>query len=429
MIDQGPQKLEYYFRHSRDSVKQALLSLRDIDRSLFEDSEMAQKFGTYVDFLTARIEAPREEGPQWPIDMACISIIDVDIISEFTRNPRDTDVRDVLFFQLELVAGTTVYGEISETYTPEQISKILTGEMKDYNPVWFAYTLRQAIIGYDVHKYREVIWPYIELEQVISRREYSWEEAFYFSLMLQNAWCFFPVLTEEQQVFLLSFYFYRSIVAGVPVKEYLSNSLYESAGIFDLLFFHALYTGALDQNVEAVTTDIMTDVTKPLNDIVNNYINRVGEDILDGFKQNEFVQALYEGQKGRDPFVSWIQESFFIILHLKRGNLIDQASFEEVTELNKMHEDFVTLLTWFFDEKRWQNLVDYFQKVDSHVQLKVFLWYCTYIYDLETDGSVQKFVNFTEFLQENRLLREDEDIIEYHEEDKQFHWNEALLAS
>ena len=315
MIDQGPQKLEYYFRHSRDSVKQALLSLREIDLALFEDREMSQKFAIYVDFLTARIEAPREDGPQWPIDMACINILDVDIISEFARNPRDAGVRDVLFFQLELVAGTTVYGEISETYTPEQISKILTGEMREYNPVWFAYTLRQAIIGYDVHKYREVIWPYIELEQVISRREYSWEEAFYFSLMLQNAWYFFGVLPEEQQVFLLSFYFYRSIVVGVPVKEYLSNSLYESAGIFDLLFFHALYTGALDQNIEAMTTSIISNTTKPLNEVMNGYVSRVGEDILDGFKQNEFIQGLYEGQKGRDAYVSWLQEVFFIIFH------------------------------------------------------------------------------------------------------------------
>ena len=65
---------------------------------------------------------------------------------------------------------------------------------------------------------------------------------------------------------------------------------------------------------------------------------------------------------------------------------------------------------------------------DRSLSVTVFLEKCMDIYELKTDGAVQKFLDFTEFLHREGVLESGEDIIEFHEKDAAFHWSPLVTG-
>ena len=423
-----PKKLYQFFTHSWDDARAAILQLRDFDWARV-NGKWTAAMEEYARLLGDFVADHNEADPEWPVDKACLFMFDPSVAKRFLQTPQDPAVQEDLYIQLGHVVAMTVTNGKEELYTPDQVRQILSGEMGEYNFIWFAYTLRQAELGQDRELYSEILLSYFSIEQVQSRMEFVWQEAVYYMLMLQILWSQFSHMDAPDQEYLLEQYFYRALVVGVPLRERLQYFLYIAPSVYDYVILDYFCVQAIDKNKEVIPQSTTEDKNRSLAEVLRAYENRAGEDIVDGFKQQAFVESIYGNQPGRDAFVAWLQELLYIATHVKRGSLIDHIEAEEITPLDIIQQDISNLFHWFFDQKLWPKMAVYFKKEKTAVNLNTFILYCTDIYDLNKDETVQKFLSFTQFLRDEQILGAGEEVVEFHEEDGTFYWNTGVNSS
>ena len=118
-----------------------------------------------------------------------------------------------------------------------------------------------------------------------------------------------------------------------------------------------------------------------------------------------------------DAIQAGLKQSGYAVDWMKDGD--SPLNYENKGELMK-------LLAYFAYDGEFERAIEYFKDEKSKVPLRIFLEYLREAVGLEDVVNAQNGLSFTEALREAGLLPANQDIIEYHEQDGQFHWNEDI---
>lgn len=256
----------------------------------------------------------------------------------------------------------------------------------------------------------------------------EWEESLVLFSMLDVLYYRFFKLTGTERWFVLQNYFYKAIVCGLPVKKVLQDYLRSCDSTFDYLIKCSELKECLFGNRENVPTDLAGDEKRQLLVLLKNFFSQANTDELNGYKIEEFAQNVYKDKIGRDALVSWLREAFLIILHTNDASLIDWDKEREIGPEEKVAEDKVRLLSYVgFGGQILHHVIEYFKDKESVVSVNVFLSTLKENIDLKDEKMLAKIFDFSEALKSNHLLDSETELIEFHESDGGFHWNEELF--
>ncbi|HAZ28861.1 MAG TPA: hypothetical protein DCY48_03760 [Candidatus Magasanikbacteria bacterium] len=428
MPNQTPKNIYEFVVHPWRTVEKQILALRDFDWNKLPQTAQYETLHTYAELLAGYVEHPPLADPSWKLDKAVIGLIDPARIEQFFHTPEDAAIVNDVLFQLKHTIAVTVTDGTEELYRVSRMEKIFLGQVAEYDTASFVYSLRQGLNADDLPAYRAMIIPYLQIEDIQRRKQFTWLEALIFILLLQMVWHRFRTLIDAEQEFLLQRYVYRSIVLGIPVRDAITDALYESPSWFDYVSLDDFYHRVIENNQERIPLSLTEEKEVLLPAVMKMYYAKAGDKDADPLMQNTFAKEIYQDMPGHGAFEVWLVEVLYIVTHLRHGSLIDQIAAAEPTELDLIDQDLVNLFQWFFDKKNWPKIATYFQTGKARFPVTVFLEKCMDIYELKTDGAVQKFLDFTEFLHREGVLESGEDIIEFHEKDAAFHWSPLVTG-
>jgi len=72
--------------------------------------------------------------------------------------------------------------------------------------------------------------------------------------------------------------------------------------------------------------------------------------------------------------------------------------------------------------------MDYFKNKNPVVPIKAFLNKLREVVPLENEDSVQALARLTGLFHQARIIPSSQELIEFHEQDGKFHWNEKLVV-
>ncbi len=339
------------------------------------------------------------------------------------------NVESELDGKLKLIIAVIGGEQLVFPYTFEEFVEIIFEGTSDINDQRFLTTLSEAKYD-DKNGYRfvKIIIDFLSVHNEANEKPMEWEEALVLYSLLDVLYYRFFKLTSADRWFVLQNYFYKAIVCDLPVKKVLQDYLRDCDSTFDYMIRCSELKDCLSGNLENVPVDLAKDEKQQLLFLLKNFISRSGGDGLGGYKMEEFLQGLYKDKIGRDASVSWLREAFVIILHINDASLIDWFEEREVGSEEKAAEDKVKLLFYVgFGGQILHRVVEYFKDRDSKISLRVFFQTLRENIDLIDEKKLVKIFDFSEALKNNNLLDSNLELIEFHESDSSFHWNEELF--
>ncbi|MBI5413042.1 hypothetical protein HZA42_01675 [Candidatus Peregrinibacteria bacterium] len=279
------------------------------------------------------------------------------------------------------------------------------------------------------YKFVKSVINFLAINTEKDEEKMNWEESLLLFLMLDLLYYRFSKLTAAERWFLLQNYFYKSIVCGLPVKKVLQDYLRDSNSISDYFVKCSELKNCLANNKENIPTDLSRGEKRSMNALLNNFISQVAGDELNGYKIEEFARNLYKKEEGgRDAFVSWLRESFSILLHINSADLINWEMEREIWPEERAEEDKIRLLFYVgFGGPIFHRVVDYLKNKESVVSLGVLLRALRDNIDLEDEKLVGRIFDMVKLLKENNFLEGNKELLEFHESDGRFHWNKEVL--
>ncbi len=414
-----------FFTNSWSQTRGALLDLSKIVGSGQEYDDIRYN----VPFLLSMGEEVVIESDKI-ISQKLLAILDVKLVDDFVKGMGDKNVflKEVHRQIMLLVAATGLVDGVN-IYPPNELFEILSGKKEQYNLNRVLFTLNDASVGLNAKEllYNDIILPVLDIENV-ERELIGWEDALMYAMMLKMVWSSFSFLSDDDKTSIVRFTFFKAIVVGVPVEEIFKSFLFDTSSIVDFVIKHGVILEGLKQNKEEVLIDVKNIKYRLLTDIAQTHEVRKSDDKSESYLQQEYIDDLYKQVRGRDKYISWLREVLYIISAVEEGKLIEKPFFEIEQSQKKERQDVTKLLTWFFVPNRWFKFVEYLNQKDDRVPFGRFLYYCTKYFTLENDDVIQMFSDFEFFLQENNILKLNENILEFYEEDDKFHWNEGLIV-
>lgn len=425
--------LEKFFFYSCLEINKYLGKLKDLeDIAVILDIEIVKKIKEYSYILLEYPETAIEK--EWgEADCTLIVLIDIELVKSFL-NSLGTDNSRILSKEvlknLEYISASLNLMSGMEVYTPDEFKEIFLESKIQIDYLRFFHTLGQIFVGLDKNKYIEFILVFLSVDSVINRQKLINEEALIISLFLRIVWKNFIFLNFDDKKLLLQNYLYRSVVTGVPVLKILKDYFYyNSYDEYSYLIEHTKIIPELKQNKEIVNLD--SDITsgeavnKKLIDVINGYEVRSGGKVLDGFSQQEYIKELFEKEKKKQFYVGWFMQIFFIFFHTERCTLIEIPHFKEDSEEKIQSKELSEILLKIFFEDEWGDIVKYYQQEKSLVPIEVIFRNYARNFNLKNEAAVQRFAKLSDLLKKEGIINED--ILEFHESDGQFHWNKNLL--
>ncbi len=402
-----------------------------VSSGTFSRSDNRDKIQNLSSLLQEYFILPEERGLA-PIRSGLSSLLDKELVTKWLKDPEDTEREETVLRNIRWLAASFGVLPGMHAYTPKEVADILTGKIQTFQIERLLHTLRQALMGMDLDAYAGAVLPFLAVEEVKNRYIFSVDDVCLFTMMLSVAWTRFDYLFLEEQSLLLSSYVYRGMIVGTPVEYILKQILDACPTAIEYVFQTFTYGKEIEENAELVPlrADALMQRAEEsivMRDIIRRYNGRVGEDILDGFKMEQFIQNLYEGQPGRDSLVRWLRMTLSLYAHLMRGVLVEQPGFEREREFERYDRELVDLLSWVFVENQWEKIVRYYRQSAPLVPLHVVLSHCMESFDVKTPGTVERFLKLTEYLKKERVLKPDQDVLEFHEQDKSFFWHEEIF--
>ena len=303
-------ELKNFYNYCLQPPKDAEDALRKLS-SVKTQERLLFYLNAILDKLTA------SSGEERDTMRSVVSFIDKDLILGFIKRPDDAFMFVDLSKQLVMTAAGMGVMIEPMPYDQDDFLAMQEGIFKFYLDVPFAYTLNRIIEGgEEVSVLAEVLLGFLRFEDKEPERgaQIKWESAFLLNLMMHAVWRHFYSLSDEGRKLLLDHYVYIAIVGGVPVRSYLKNYVFSvgdmSAEREDYVIDNLL------ANKEEVPLDTACAQWKLLPEILKSYTATLGNEPSSGFKQEEFLQGFYRGQKNRDIFRNWLREALNVISNL-----------------------------------------------------------------------------------------------------------------
>lgn len=301
----------------RNFYNYCLQSPKDVEDALRKLSSVKtqERFHFYLNAILDKLAS--SDGEKRDITRSVVSFVDKDLILDFIKKPDDAFKFVDLSKQLVMTAAGMGVMIEPMPYDQDDLLSMQEGTFKFYHDVPFAYTLNRIIEGgEEVSVLAEVLLGFLQFDDKEPERgaAIKWETAFLLNLLMHAVWRHFGALSDDGMKLLLDHYVYVAIVGGVPVRRFLKNYVYLSGE--RSVEKEDFVIASLLTNKEEIPFDTACAQWKMLPDIVKNYTTKLGNEPSSGFKQEEFLQGFYQGQKNRDIFRNWLREVLNIATNL-----------------------------------------------------------------------------------------------------------------
>lgn len=313
-------------------------------------------------------------------------------------------------------------------YTVDEIRDILFQESEKVSFPVLARSLVEYTRGDSWHDMAAVAFGLLDVKFYRERVDYSWDDAFIFTILLHIIFARFENLPDENWKFSIQNYIYRAIVAGVPVRQKIGDALYTTRNMVDYVLVDKMLFEALKAGAEQVVVDIEKNISQPLSEILGKYQALMDKSGAEGYNTEKFIQETFGAQKNREAYMAWLREILYIFLHLKNLNLIDHNYGGELAPSDLYFNDMVELVANFGIGKDGSDfIVGYFSKPDKRVPLVGFLRRLEEIVNLGDNVAVENCIELSSALKDAGLISEAEDLLIFDEKTGKFHWNEEIL--
>lgn len=385
-----------------------------------------------TDKFLANIPDIDRDDPDGIMDVQLMSFIDVELVRGFIDEPDNEELQTQLVFELTTVAAALNLLDGIDMYPADGLIDFLVGVQNKnatYNMVQFVYSLRQFVQGHhrlEVVQYAIPVLGFFK-EQELIETNMVWRDAFVIALLLDLVWYNYRSLSEIEKRFLCSNYFYTAIMMGVPVQKILEDHLYEVRDILDYGIESERIAQSLEENKENVVVDTESGQTESFLSLIKKINLQFREKAREGFNQQRFIQDLYATKPDADKYSSWLRQALYIFFRAQNADLVeDNFTHEEFGDYEAAKKDTMDLLRWSIDEKNFDKIVAYFKGRSPKVKLSAFLYKFQSYEDLTKEDVQDHYLALSAALKKGGVIPEDEDIIEFHEEDGAFHWNNNI---
>lgn len=326
MSEPQPQNFFFFRLQSLDDVKQALADLAlEKKRETKIGEIILEKNYTYLAALRQAAEREGEGELLAAVNRELIGFLQPVLAKRFLAKPASLEERNNVTFQLIMLAAAT--GNLGNfnaaPYSPEELSGITAGAGTYYDDLTFVHTIGRILAGNEQASYARIIVSTLPVSDQPAglAKNYYWDDAFIFALLLQAAWQSFIFLTADQQQILLQNYFYLSIVAGVPVRAWLTELFLARAEGVDYQRLSEIFFRMVEYGKELVPIDTETMAAKPLAEILKAYLAIVYHEEITTLAQEKFIADIYDGQPFGRRYSEWLREALSVARLLKKGEL------------------------------------------------------------------------------------------------------------
>lgn len=390
--------------------------------ALLELETISAQIAEYADRTLASIT--EESNIQLAYDRQCAQLLDRAIVEAYQKNPDNKEAADELLLHLRLLAVATGNELGMELYDEATMNKILSGLEKDYEELRFIHTLRQAVFDNDRHTMALTVFAFFP--NIDPAEPISVADALILMLKLDILWKDFGSLPDVAQAMLLTTFTYQSIVMGVPVEEGIKDALYftTTAFIYFLLCqrFYEYFTASAEQ--APLSSDGKN--AQPFGAVLLTHTDRAGDAAGEKARIQAFVEDVYSGQPKAARVKEWLVKTMELYFAIKEARLIEKTLGGETSDADVYENEMKQLIQFFFDPKTWPKIAAYYKKPKPLVSVENFLHAFPKGIDLGKDNAPGFLAEFSEFLHAERLLPKGTDLVEFHEKDGTFHWNQRF---
>lgn len=412
-------KLENFLQNKFEQIKDKIISL---DNLAIQQNFVCENFNFWQSVRFVREEIGLKDSRiDWKSEEAVISMLDISELDAAINN-KNFAISENLEFQVGVVSA--FLGEISDTtiYDLDKIKSFLKGDEVGVDKKSLVFSLRQDL-NYPDGRDAALYFIKNTLSKINKHEDVSWYQAVVFVALYHTAFRYFDSFDDETQRSLLKASLFLAILAGVPVRDQLAKFLYDTDNVSDLLIDNQLLYDAISSNEEKV---YLGGHTLDLKTLMLEFIAK-NDDILNIDIIKKYVDGLINNvslEKTKDAVVECI--NIFSLVH--EVKLIDYNSSQDFPESEIAFRQTEKLLLLFANRVHWPEMLEYFEeKEGNYVSWKSFIRGFVDA-DLGDEAVVEKITAFGEFLKTNGFLKVDQDLIEFHESDNQFHWNEKIFS-
>ncbi|OIO19810.1 MAG: hypothetical protein AUJ37_02060 [Candidatus Magasanikbacteria bacterium CG1_02_41_34] len=331
--------------------------------------------------------------------------------------------------QIELLAGFLKVSSI-QTYSTDEFKAVLAGDISTYEGPRLAATIRYMLDNDEGLALSAIAYEHLHVVDIYKKSTYTWDEAFYLTALLHAPFIHFRRLYWEFQEFWLMFYFVKAQIAGVPLTHILQDYLYqETATLLEYAEENIFLMKSLDKNKEMLPLGLDGEAIA-LSALYKDYMLRLGDKFNDGYRREEYIQEHVVHVKHKELWKHVLRTVLYIYSHIKSVDLIEKNRGSEPTEKEIYDNQLRHLLTWWMDEDFWQLIADFFTKPHTPpaiVPLHAVIAQIQQHESLEDPKVQDKAVRFNEFLREQGVLKEEQDIVVYNEQTTTFEWNKDIF--
>lgn len=334
---------------------------------------------------------------------------------------------DELNYMLGQIAGALGYlSEDIVLYKVDEMVALFSGQKKEYNPIRLVRSFYEHAHGKEAKALAEFSVLALSDDTFRERPMLDWEDVLILTLMAFAAFNKLRLLTPEVQEGLLRSYFYRAVVLGVPVREYIKNALILTRSQENYLLRCEQFSDYLTANIEDVL--LLPDVSskKMLGLVFTDFSAEAGARELATEMQKAYAAKLVEKMPRSRLYTDWLAEAIGIYVDLKNGNILKFNSGEE-SEGNWTNQDMTNLITWFGQGAMGTPLiVEYFKNPEATVSLAGFFYLLKQLSDLNQPITIENATELAAALRESGVVSNDFDLVEYDQVMKKFVWSQNI---
>jgi hypothetical protein len=402
-------KIYTYFYQNTAEIEKRLTDLSVFDFSTLLSADESLVLTNRLKLVSDNFAKKDLNELLW-LDKQMFNFIDSDLIWQFLSSP-DKDKMSLLADNLKLVNAAIGEEDNLVRYNSAEISACLNLSKKDFDYFSLIFSLRQELLDQYNRDLVKAIFSY--LQKISIYKDWEIKELVVLIYLLNIVWKNFDFILPEEQSYLLSLFFYISVFSGIPVTDILKNSVYQTNNPVAFVVKNNFLAQALDKNIEIIPADEKLEQMVDLAEILKFFSTTDQE-------ANIFVKNNYK--TSQKVLIDSLTEVLSVYRGLHASNLIEKNYAGEDSEVDSYEQEVSNLLNWFIVKADWNKLLDYYKNKKVRVPFVVFIENLPRFIDLEKTAAAEKISEFTDLLKSNNIIPSDQEIIEFHESDGQFHW-------
>lgn len=307
----------------------------------------------------------------------------------------------------------------------EQVVDVVQGKQKDFQLNIFLRSVAELSADKDAARLGAAIADRFVTTPPSYMGDQTWSEAVLFVVLAFAAYAHFEATADKAQTNLLGHCYFYALALGVPVREALERALYETRTLVTYIDVTKLFADSLRVNVEEIV--LTQDKKTTFGALAQEYLRTAGDEWPTDAQQKKYLATLSNGLSAN--VVDCLERSFTIFRHLQHADLVDHNRGGELTEAEQYQNDMIQLLFWFgIGADGAESLVKYFKQDNPRVPVRAFILRLREVSDLSDQVTMDNVLELTEMLHSKKLLDHDQELVEFHEQDEQFHWNDAFIV-